>query len=151
MSAGKRLTIPSSWRRPHTEEDTFLAIQHPDGCIAVLPPDINKSSLKFAPEFVANPDADAETQDPSVPNSIRYGLSAIKNVGEIAVQNIIEVRGKTGKFESLADFCDRIDTRVVNRKVIECLVKCGAFDAINSSRGQVFADIDYQLNRAAKI
>ena len=103
--------------------------------IAVLPPDVNESGVRFT---VNN-------------GQIRFGLAAIKNVGEIAVQNIIAVRQAAGKFQSLADFCDRIDTRVVNRKVIECLVKCGAFDALNPARAEAFAEIDYQLNRAAGV
>ena len=103
--------------------------------IAVLPPDVNESGVRFT---VDN-------------GQIRFGLAAIKNVGEIAVQNIITVRQAAGRFQSLSDFCDRIDTRVVNRKVIECLVKCGAFDALNPARDQTFAEIDYQLNRAAGV
>jgi len=100
--------------------------------IEVLPPDVNQSGVRFTVDK----------------GRIRFGLAAIKNVGEIAVQNIIAVRDKAGKFTSFADFCDRIDTRVVNRKVLECLVKCGAFDSIDPARTKVFAEIDYQLNRA---
>jgi DNA polymerase-3 subunit alpha len=101
--------------------------------IEVLAPDINESGVRFTVDK----------------GRIRFGLAAIKNVGEIAVQNIIAVRQATGKFKSFADFCDRIDTRVVNRKVIECLVKCGAFDSLDPARAKVFAEVDYQLNRAA--
>ena len=103
--------------------------------IAVLPPDVNESGVRFTVDQ----------------GQIRFGLAAIKNVGEIAVENIIKVRQAAGKFQSLADFCDRIDTRVVNRKVIECLVKCGAFDALSPVRAAAFAEIDYQLNRAAGV
>ncbi len=103
--------------------------------IEVLPPDINQSGVRF-----------------SVDNGrIRFGLAAIKNVGEIAVQNIIAVREAGGKFKSFADFCERIDPRVVNRKVVECLVKCGAFDSLEPARAKVFAEIEYQLNRAASL
>jgi len=103
--------------------------------LEVLPPDVNASGVRFTVEK----------------GNIRFGMAAIKNVGEIAVKNIIEVRDKAGKFQSLADFCDRVDSRVVNRKVVECLIKCGAFDTINPKRAQVFAEVDYQLNRAATV
>jgi DNA polymerase-3 subunit alpha len=103
--------------------------------IEVLAPDVNQSGVRFTVDK----------------GRIRFGLAAIKNVGEIAVQNIIANREKAGPFQSLADFCDRIDPRVVNRKVLECLVKCGAFDSIDPARAKVFAEIDYQLNRAASL
>jgi DNA polymerase-3 subunit alpha len=101
--------------------------------IEVLPPDINQSGVRFTVDQ----------------GRIRFGLAAIKNVGEIAVQNIIAVREKSGPFQSLADFCHRVDSRVVNRKVVECLIKCGAFDTLNPARAQVFAEVEYQLHRAA--
>jgi DNA polymerase-3 subunit alpha len=103
--------------------------------IEVLAPDVNQSGVRFTVDS----------------GRIRFGMAAIKNVGEIAVQNIIEVRDQAGSFTSLANFCDRISTHVVNRKVIECLIKCGAFDSVNPTRGQVFADLDYQMNRAANV
>jgi len=123
--------------------------------IEVLPPDVNESGVRFTvasrtgvPPVLSGAEngRDARSTDNQ---AIRFGMAAIKNVGEIAVQSIIASRQATGKFQSLADFCDRIDTRVVNRKVIECLIKCGAFDALNPDRAQVYADMDYQLNRAA--
>lgn len=101
--------------------------------IEVLAPDINESGVRFS----------------VCGGRIRFGLAAIKNVGEIAVQNIIAVRDKGGRFTSFADFCHRIDPRVVNRKVIECLVKCGAFDSLGRGRAQVFAEIEHQMSRAA--
>jgi DNA polymerase III subunit alpha len=103
--------------------------------IAVLPPDVNGSGVRFTVDQ----------------GKIRFGLAAIKGVGEVAVQSIIETRKKAGAFQSFADFCDRIDSRVVNRKVIECLVKCGAFDSLGEPRAQVFAAIEYEINRAASI
>ena len=132
--------------------------------IEVLPPDVNESGVRFTvsdssgtgvsldpardPEPVEGPPV-ASQPTGLLLKAIRFGMAAIKNVGEIAVQSIIASRQATGKFKSLADFCDRIDARVVNRKVVECLIKCGAFDALNPDRSQVYADMDYQLNRAA--
>jgi DNA polymerase-3 subunit alpha len=101
--------------------------------IEVQAPDVNESGVRFT---VHN-------------GKIRFGLAAIKNVGEIAVQNVIAVRGASGRFKSFEDFCTRIDFRIVNRKVLECLVKCGAFDSLGEARAQVFAAVEYEMSRAA--
>ncbi|MBM3859294.1 MAG: DNA polymerase III subunit alpha [Verrucomicrobia bacterium] len=103
--------------------------------IEVLPPDINASGVRFTVES----------------GKIRFGLAAIKNVGEIAVEEIVKLRANTGAFSSFPAFCERMDSRVVNRKVIESLVKCGAFDSLNPARAEVFAEIEYQINRANSI
>jgi DNA polymerase III subunit alpha len=103
--------------------------------IEVLPPDVNESGVRFTVSG----------------GKIRFGLAAIKNVGEIAVKHIIEVRDAGGKFGSFEDFCTRVDLRIVNRKVLECLVKCGAFDAVDAIRSRVFATIEPQMNRAASV
>jgi DNA polymerase-3 subunit alpha len=74
--------------------------------------------------------------------AIRYGLSAIKNVGEAAMEAALAERAKEGPFASLEDFCGRVDSRKINKKAIECLVKCGAFDFTKVERAQLFAEID---------
>ena len=119
--------------------------------IRVLPPDINKSALKFAPEFVANPDADPATQNPFVPNAIRYGLSAIKNVGEGAMEAAIAEREQNGPFLSLEDFAARMDNRAVNKKLMEALVKSGAFDFTKEKRSSMFARLEQVLASAASM
>jgi DNA polymerase III subunit alpha len=86
--------------------------------IEVLPPDVNSSDHGFVVSG----------------NSIRFGLDAVKNVGHIAVQAILDARSKDGDFTSLWDFCERVDTRAVNKRAVECLVKCGAFDSTGASR-----------------
>ncbi len=103
--------------------------------IEVVPPDINASGVRFTVEN----------------GKIRFGLAAIKNVGEIAVEELVKIRNKAGTFSSFAEFCDRMDSHVVNRKVIESLVKCGAFDSINPARAEVFAEVEYQMNRASSL
>jgi DNA polymerase-3 subunit alpha len=103
--------------------------------IDVLAPDVNESGVRFT------------VRD----GKIRFGLAAIKNVGEIAVANVIQVRNLGGRFESFEDFCTRIDLRIANRKVLECLVKCGAFDSLGEPRAQLFAAIEYQMSRAASV
>ncbi|HEY5793306.1 MAG TPA: DNA polymerase III subunit alpha, partial [Chthoniobacterales bacterium] len=104
--------------------------------LAVLPPDINRSSLRFAP---------AEGR------SVRFGLASIKNVGEAAMDSAIADRAKLGPFKSLEDFCSRLDSRAVNRKILESLVKCGAFDSFNDNRAALFADIEPALAAAAQV
>ena len=82
---------------------------------------------------------------------IRFGLAAIKGVGEVAVQSILDARRKGGEFKSLADMCERVDTRTVNRKTLESLIKSGACDAFKETRATLFAQIDRTLARAASI
>src|SRR5215218_4359481 len=86
--------------------------------IEVLPPDVNKSGHNFVVSG----------------NSIRFGLDAVKNVGHIAVQAILDAREEGGEFASIWDFCERVDTRAVNKRAVECLVKCGALDSTSASR-----------------
>ena len=111
--------------------------------IKVLPPDVNKSSLKFAPERF-------ET-DEEAPNAIRYGLSAIKNVGEGAMEEAITEREKNGPFASLEDFASRLDNRAVNKKLMESLVKAGAFDFTKEPRAVMFAKLEQVLASAASM
>ena len=112
--------------------------------ITILPPDINKSLLKFSPERTKDADPDS-----GKPNAIRYGLSAIKNVGEGAVLAAIAERDRAGKFKSLEDFAARLDNRAVNRKMLEALVKAGAFDFTKETRASMFARLDQVLASAA--
>src|SRR5438067_91572 len=105
--------------------------------VAILPPDINKSGLKFTPE----------SHDGKM--AIRYGLAAIKNVGESAMQMSIEERERAGDYTSLEDFCGRIGTRIANRKMLESLIKAGAFDFVGRDRAELFACIDESLSCAA--
>ncbi len=104
--------------------------------IRILPPDLNRSSLKFVPE-------EGEGM------AIRYGLAAVKNVGEGAMQAAIDERARSGTFSSLEDFCARIDPRKINKKVLESLVKCGAFDFTGIERAALFAEIDNAIASAS--
>ncbi len=101
--------------------------------IAVLPPDVHASEYRFAP-------VDAQR--------IRYGLGAIKGTGESAIVHIIEAREKDGPFKDLFDFCRRLDKRIVNRRVIESLVRAGAFDAINDHRASLLASVGIAMEAA---
>jgi DNA polymerase-3 subunit alpha len=117
--------------------------------ISILPPDINKSSLKFTPESLTGiGDAGTKAGDSGY-NAIRYGLAAIKNVGEAAMAIAIRERDERGEFSSLEDFCTRLDSRVANRKMLESLIKAGAFDFTGRDRAELFAGIDESLNASA--
>jgi DNA polymerase-3 subunit alpha len=100
--------------------------------IPVLPPDVNQSRETFS----------------VVGGSIRFGLAAIKNVGLTAVETVIAARDKDGPFRSFADFCSRLDTRVVNKRVMENLIKSGALDSLGNRRAQLMAALDTGLNLA---
>ncbi|HXF76435.1 MAG TPA: DNA polymerase III subunit alpha [Methylomirabilota bacterium] len=102
-----------------------------DKDIEVLAPDINESRAHFTP----------------VGGKIRFGLAAVKNVGEKAVEVILESRDKDGPFESLFDFCRRVDMTAVNRRVIESLIKCGAFDSTGIARARMVGALDEAMKR----
>ena len=97
--------------------------------IEVLPPDVNEGGAEFT----------------VVGDRIRFGLSAVKNVGEKAVETIKDTRDTTGPFESLFDFCRRVDLKVVNRRVVESLIKCGALDSTGVYRARLMASLDDAL------
>jgi DNA polymerase-3 subunit alpha len=107
--------------------------------ITILPPDINRSALTFLPEELPGGKA------------IRFGLAAIKNVGEAAMAAAIADREANGHFKSLEDFCSRLDSRSVNRKILESLIKCGAFDWEERHRALLFAAVENALGAAASV
>lgn len=102
--------------------------------IKILPPDINASSAYFSVDGAA----------------IRFGLAAVRNVGETAIENVARIREDGGPFSSLSDFCRRVDMRVVNRRVIESLIKCGAFDSFGAKRSQLLAVLPQTIMEAAQ-
>jgi DNA polymerase III subunit alpha len=114
--------------------------------IEVLPPDVNESWVFFAP----SESAQAARQAGAQKKAIRFGLAAIKGVGEVAVQSILDAR-RDEKFPSLAQLCERVDGRTVNRKVLEALIKSGACDCFGETRATMFGRIDRVLGRAAGI
>jgi DNA polymerase III subunit alpha len=104
--------------------------------IKVEPPDINRSNTNFTP---------VKGQ-----KSIFFGLSAIKNVGEGAIETILTEREKGGEFQSLADLCQRINLQAVNSRNLESLIKCGAFDNIEPNRQQLIQDMELTVPWAQK-
>ncbi|MGD9119940.1 MAG: DNA polymerase III subunit alpha [Desulfobacterales bacterium] len=102
--------------------------------IAVLPPDINYSQTAFTVDG----------------DKIRFGLVAVKNVGEAAIEAIVESR-QDGAFNSLFDFCERVDLKKVNKRVIESLIKCGAFDSTGAKRSQMIAALEDALDYGQRV
>jgi DNA polymerase-3 subunit alpha len=120
--------------------------------ISILPPDINKSGLKFTPQSAAcvPPALPAgATEEAHATMAIRYGLAAIKNVGEAAMAMAIGERELRGAFTSSEDFCTRLDSRVANRKMLESLIKAGAFDFTSRDRAELSECIDESLSTSA--
>lgn len=94
--------------------------------IAILPPDVNESAMDFTVSG----------------KSIRFGLVAIKNIGESAIESVIATRIEGGKYRSIFDFCKRVDLRKVNKRAIESLIKSGAFDTTGARRSQLLESLD---------
>jgi DNA polymerase-3 subunit alpha len=101
--------------------------------IPVEPPDINVSDAYFTPHD----------------NAIRFGLAAVKNVGRTAIESIIAARQETGRFHSIFEFCEKVDLRLLNRRVMESLIKSGAMDDFGN-RAQLMAVLDKAMERAQK-
>ncbi|HET7101093.1 MAG TPA: OB-fold nucleic acid binding domain-containing protein, partial [Terriglobia bacterium] len=94
--------------------------------IDILPPDINSSERMFTPSN----------------GQIRFGLTAIKNVGDAAIVSVLEARNKLGRFDNLYQFCEHVDLRLLNKRVIESLIKAGAVDSMGARRAQLLAVLD---------
>lgn len=101
--------------------------------INVLGPDVNESQKNFA----------------VVDEAIRFGLAAIKNVGEGAVESVIDIRSEGGPFTSFFDFCRRVDLRKVNKRMLEGLIKAGAFDSTGAKRSQLMTVLDQAVEDGA--
>ncbi len=101
--------------------------------LEILPPDVNESGYRFLP-------LDAKR--------IRYGLGAVKGTGEQAIQSIVAAREASGPFADLADFCRRVDRRIVNRRAMEALIRAGAFDRIEAHRARLLASLGAAIDSA---
>jgi len=118
-----------------TDEIVKLMKDCKENGIPVYPPDVNKSGAYF--------DIEGE--------GIRFGLAGIKGVGEKAALHIVEVREKGGEFKDIYDFCQRVDLKIVNRKILEALVKAGAFDSTGISRAANYEVIDKAMSVAQSV
>jgi DNA polymerase-3 subunit alpha len=103
--------------------------------VCVLPPDVNTGFKGFTVDE----------------GRIRFGLVAVKNVGESAIDAILEARAAGGRFASLFDFCERVDLKRVNKRVVESLIKCGAFDSTGARRSQLMAALETALDHGQRV
>jgi DNA polymerase-3 subunit alpha len=99
--------------------------------LAILPPDVNASEVRFAP----------------LADAIRFGLAGVKNIGEGAAEAIVRERAAGGPFKGLIDLCARLDSHLVNRKVLETLIRCGACDGFGLHRARLFNAVETALRR----
>jgi len=122
--------------------------------IKVLPPDVNVSANDFTPVYVEKDDgkkSKAKTAKPKqLEGVIRFGLAAVRGVGEKAVETIVKERVAKGPFTGLYDFCDRVDLRAVQRGTIEALIKCGAFSSMPGLRAQFLAAMETAYDAGAR-
>jgi DNA polymerase-3 subunit alpha len=112
--------------------------------IEVLPPDINESGVNFTPMYKGKPGQKKH-------GVIRFGLAAVKGVGEKAVEQLIVARQAAGKFESLYHFCENVDLRAANKQTIEALIKAGAFDKLGGNRAQLLAGMEDAMMNGARM
>jgi DNA polymerase-3 subunit alpha len=116
------------------EKLTFYLNECRDMGIGILPPDVNSSDHAFTPAG----------------ESIRFGLTAIKNVGEAAIQSVLSARQQLGRFDSIFQFCESVDLRLLNKRVIESLIKAGALDSLGATRSQLMAVLDRAMELGAR-
>ncbi len=118
-----------------TEKIVMYIAECRDMGIRVLPPDINESELDFL----------------STGGHIRFGMLAIRNVGEGAIRSMLQYRNQHGRFTGLFQFCEEVDSRAVNKRVLESLIKSGALDSFGWKRSQLMASIDAAIEHGQKI
>jgi len=118
--------------------------------IPVLAPDINKSQVEFSAEIIEGK-KDEEMRGGAMSDGllrgVRYGLAGLKNVGVVAMEGLILERDQNGPFKDIADFCNRVDTRQINKRALENLIKAGAFDRMNSNRAQLHSAVEMLLRQ----
>lgn len=143
------ITYQTAWLKAHYPAEFMAAVlssdmDHTDKVVAlldecrnlkltVLPPEINRSQYQFTVDAT---------------DAIVYGLGAIKGMGEAAVENIIMEREQHGAYKDLFDFCQRVDTRKVNRRTLEALIRSGTFDALGPNRASQFLALETALHAA---
>ncbi len=118
----------------NTEKLTFYLSECRDMGIGILPPDANSSDMDFTPQG----------------NQIRFGLMAIKNAGEAAICSVLEARKTLGRFDNFYQFCEHVDLRLLNKRVMESLIKAGALDSLGARRAQMMAALDAAMEHGAR-
>jgi DNA polymerase III subunit alpha len=103
--------------------------------IRILPPDVNHSEWSFTPDG----------------ESIRFGMGAVKNIGQSAVEAIVKARHEIGTFHSLHEFCEKVEPNAINRRMIESLVRAGALDSLQGTRAQQFAAVEGAMEAGQRV
>ncbi len=132
------LAVSLDCRKDNDAELQLLAEECRRMGIKLKQPDINSSLSGFEVKYADNTNANEE-------NCILYGLSAIKNVGEKAAENIVQERESNGKYIDFVDFLKRVDLRLVNKKAVEFLIYAGAFDSLEPNRNTLFSNLERTL------
>jgi DNA polymerase-3 subunit alpha len=127
-------TMTAEWRESEKLDRYMRDARRRD--ITIKPPDVNESDAEFTVALGGS--------------VVRFGLAGVKNVGEGAVEAILEVRAAGGPFRSLFDFCERVDPHRVNRRVIESLIRCAAFDFIGVTRASLMAAVPKAIERGQR-
>ncbi|MCX7679582.1 MAG: DNA polymerase III subunit alpha [Spirochaetes bacterium] len=118
------------------QDDVARYVNDSRNCnVRVLPPDINKSDINFIPEG----------------DAIRFGLNAIKGLGEKAIETILSARTRCGYFRSMKDFLEAIDLTAINKSALESLIKAGAFDSLHRNRAQLLLNVEMLIEIAKRL
>ncbi len=143
------LAYQTAWLKTHYPSAFMAAVLSSDmdntDKIVALIEEVNRMGLELLPPTVNESEYKFTVVDDK---TIRFGLGGIKGVGKAAIENIIEQRIENGKFEDLFEFCNRIDSRKANRRVIEALIKSGAADALGPGRGVMLANLTKAMQLA---
>ncbi|MFQ6047728.1 MAG: DNA polymerase III subunit alpha, partial [Phycisphaerae bacterium] len=135
--------------------NTNKIVEYIDECrrmgITVKPPDVNSSLMDFTVVYPQRPGVGTEGPGQAERGHIRFGLGAVKGLGQKAVEAIIEAREEGGAFRDIYDFCERVDLTVVNRAAVEALIKCGAFDSTGAMRKALMEVLERALAAGAEL
>ncbi|MBU0505611.1 MAG: DNA polymerase III subunit alpha [bacterium] len=145
------ISYQTSWLKTHHRTEFIAAIMSTEmedtDKILLFIDDAKKADIKMLAPNINESEAEFSV---AAEKHIRYGLAALKGVGGAAIESIIETRNTDGPFQSFYDFCSRVDLRRVTKKVIDVLIKAGAFDDFKMPRQGLFTAIEQTVNAAAK-
>jgi DNA polymerase-3 subunit alpha len=134
-----------TYERGNTDKVVDYIAECAEMNIDILPPDINESGVDFTPLYKNEDDTKNKK------GVVRFGLAAVKGVGEKAVEQIIAARREIGRFQSLFHFCENVDLRAANKQVLESLIKAGAFDRLGGTRPQMMAGLERAMENGASL
>ncbi len=127
-----------------TDKVVTMMAECRDMKLNILPPDINRCEYHFVP-VEEEPRTEMPMGEPRMHTTILYGLGAIKGLGEAAIDTILQERNRGGTFKNLFDFCQRIDLRKINRRVLESLIRAGALDGLGTHRAALMTSLNAAL------